>query len=65
MAGEHKGSSHNDGELGVMTSPGAPTRHGAAGLRLDGQHTGKIRVPTACLDVAGLALEENKEGGKK
>jgi hypothetical protein len=55
-AGEHIGSSHGDGELGGMTSPGAPTRRGAVGLRLDGQHTGKVRVPAACLDVAGQAL---------
>jgi hypothetical protein len=65
MAGEHKGSSHGDGELGGMTSPGAPTRRGAAGLRLDGQHTGKIRVPATRLDVAGAALEAYKEGSNK
>jgi hypothetical protein len=41
-----------------MTSSGAPTRRGAAGLRLDGQHTGKIWVPAARLDVAGPALED-------
>jgi hypothetical protein len=45
-----------------MTSPGAPTRRGAAGLRLDGQHTGKVRVPAARLDVAGPALESNQGG---
>jgi hypothetical protein len=58
MAGEHKGSSHGDGELGGMTSPGAPTRRGTAGLRLDGQHTGNIRVSAARLDVAGPSLED-------
>jgi hypothetical protein len=65
MAGEHKGSSHDDGDLGGKTCPGAPTRRGEAGLRLDGQHTGKLRVSVACLDVVGLALEAYKEGGKK
>jgi hypothetical protein len=61
-AGEHKGSSHGDGELGGMTSPRALTRRGAAGVWLDGQHTGKIRVPTVCLDVANPALESNQGG---
>jgi hypothetical protein len=42
--------------------PGAPTRRGAARLRLDGQHTGKIRVPAARFDVAGPALEGIQEG---
>jgi hypothetical protein len=36
-----------------------------AGLWLDGQHTGKIRVPATRVNVAGPALEANKEGGKK
>jgi hypothetical protein len=48
-----------------MTCPGAPTRRGAAGLRLNGQHTDKLRVPAARLDVAGLALEAYKDTGKK
>jgi hypothetical protein len=63
-AGEHIGSSHGDDELGGMTSPGAPTHRGAPGLRLDGQHTGKVRVPAARLDVAGPALEI-KQGGRE
>jgi hypothetical protein len=45
-------------------SPGAPTRREAAGLRLDGQHTGKIWVPAARLDVTGPALEDI-QGGKE
>jgi ketosteroid isomerase-like protein len=48
-----------------MTSPGALTRRGAAGLRLDDQHTVKIRVPAARLYVAGTTQEASKEEGKK
>jgi hypothetical protein len=48
-----------------MTSPGAPTHRGAAGLRLDGQHTGKIRIPAVRLYVAGTTQEAFKEEGKK
>jgi hypothetical protein len=64
-SGDLRGSSHGDGEPGDMTCPGAPTCHGAAGLRLDGQHTGMVRVPAARLDVAGPALKKTKEGGEK
>jgi hypothetical protein len=45
-----------------MKSPGAPTRRGAAGLRLEGQHTCKVRVPAACLDVVGPTLASNQGG---
>jgi hypothetical protein len=48
-----------------MKSPGALTHRGAAGLRLDGQHTGKIRIPAACLYVAGTTQEASKEEGKE
>jgi hypothetical protein len=33
-------------------------------MRLDGQHTGRLRAPAALLDVAGPALER-KQGGRK
>jgi hypothetical protein len=45
-----------------LKSPGAPTRRGAAGLRLEGRHTGKVRVPAARLDVAGPTLASNQGG---
>jgi hypothetical protein len=47
-----------------MTSPGAPTHREAAGLRLDGQHIGKIRIPAARLYITGTTQEAFKEEGK-
>jgi hypothetical protein len=63
-AGIHRGTSHGDGELGSMKSPGAPTRRGAAVLRLDGQHTGRARFPAVRLDVAG-PTQESIQGGRE
>jgi hypothetical protein len=63
-AGIHRGTSHGDGELESMKSPGAPTRRGVAVLRLDGQHTGRARFPAVRLDVAG-PTQESIQGGRE
>jgi hypothetical protein len=64
-AGIHRGTSHDDGELGSMIGSGAPTRRGVAVLRLEGQHTGRSRCPAARLDVAGSTQESIQGGGEK
>jgi hypothetical protein len=47
-----------------MIGSGAPTHRGAAILRLEGQHTGRSRSLTACLDVAG-PTQESIQGGRE
>jgi hypothetical protein len=57
----HTWSSHGDGGLGAMGGPRAPHGHGAAVLRLDGTHPGKVtrqRTPTPPVQ----RREETKEG---
>jgi hypothetical protein len=64
MTDIHRGTSHGDGELRSMKSPGAPTCRGAAVLRLDGQHTGRARFPTAHLYIAGTT-QGSIQGGRE
>jgi hypothetical protein len=53
----HKDTPHGDGELGSMNGLGALTRHAAAVMRLEGQHTGTSRSLAARLDVVGPSQE--------
>jgi hypothetical protein len=45
-----------------MSGPGAPSRRGAAVLRREGQHTGRVNMATR-LDVAGASQERDRVGG--
>jgi hypothetical protein len=47
-----------------MNGLGAPTRRGAAVLRLEGQHTGRSRSPATRLDVTGPS-HESIQGGRE
>jgi hypothetical protein len=47
-----------------MSGPGAPFRRGAAVLRRDGQHTGRVFMATR-LDVARASQERDQGGGKE
>jgi hypothetical protein len=44
-----------------MSGPGVPSRRGAAVLRRDGQHTGKV-IRATRLDVAGASQEADHGG---
>jgi hypothetical protein len=47
-----------------MSGPGAPFRRGAAVLRRDGQHTGRVFMATH-LDIARASQEREQGGGKE
>jgi hypothetical protein len=46
-----------------MRGPGVPSRRGAAVLRRDGQHTGKVNRATR-LDVTGASQDGDQGEGK-